>query len=166
MQVAAPGPGRTPLRSENVCRDSGRRNEAAPAASVRIALACLKARGTTLVRRLHRTGFTLRLNRDARASRSRFAEPNSQVPLSSERFSQPRELGKTAGIAAGRGLSPVMSRTGRPDGEGAAGSPRLRRRCGPPWSTLRPPANGPADPRAPCGGEGPGSVLGAHPELA
>ena len=83
----------------------------------------------------------------------------------SERFSQSREIGKTAGIDAGRGHGP---RCHAPAGltVRAAGSPRLRRRCGPPWSTLRPPANGPADPREPCRGRGTGSVLGVRTEPA
>jgi hypothetical protein len=79
MQVAAPEPGRSPLRSENVCR----RNEAARATGVRIAhLACLKTRERPWLEGCTRQASHYVLNRDARASRSRFAEPNSQVPLS------------------------------------------------------------------------------------
>jgi hypothetical protein len=166
MQVAAPEPGSTRFGSENVCRDSGRRNEAAQAAGVRIAhLACLKARERPWLEgctgRASHYALTVMHVHHGRVSLSR----TLRFLSASERFSQPRELGKTAGIDAGRGLSPVMSRTGRPDRE-------VSQESAPPSqvrATLEHPAASgerASRPAPAMRGRGAGSVLGVHPEPA
>ena len=130
---------------KSLARHSGRRrNEPAPAAGVRIAHPpCLKTGEEAWLAACTRAGVTLRLNRDARASRSRFTEPNLRFLSAPERFSawekrRRSALMPTAGIA--RHVTHLAALAGRPDQ-----SPRLRPRCGPPCG---PPADGPAATRA------------------
>jgi hypothetical protein len=82
MPAVPSEPGRTPLRPENVCVIPVAETRPLRRAAFALPSGCLKTRERPWLEGLRRTGITLRLYRDARASRSRFTEPNSQVPLS------------------------------------------------------------------------------------
>lgn len=82
MQVVPSEPGRTPLVLRTFAVIPVAETRPLRRAAFALPSGCLKTRERPWLEGSRRTGVTLRLSRDARASRSRFTEPNSQVPLS------------------------------------------------------------------------------------